>query len=170
MSTRDLAKVALGVGFLSVCSQISIPLPHVPITLQLFAITLLALSLRRIQAVWTTVIYILMGLLGLPIFAGFKGGLQSLLSPSFGFILGFAVYTAILSSQINRNNIIKFICSYIIFYCIGLSYLYFNLKYIMNIQTSLTLVLKSYWLIFIPTDFLSIFFAFKLASRLKVLK
>ncbi len=170
MTSRDLAKVALGVAFLSICSQISIPLPHVPITLQLFAITLIALSFSPIQSIWTITIYILMGLLGLPIFAGFKGGFQSILSPSFGFILGFAIYTAILSSNLFKNTVVKFICAYLVFYLIGLGYLYFNLKLILEINTSVSMILRAYWLVFIPTDIFSILFAKKISSRLKGFK
>ena len=86
-----MSRVALFTAFLTICAQISVPLPiGIPFTLQVFAVALLAFSLTPGEAVTTISVYIGMGLLGLPVFAGQRGGVIATVgSPTFGFILGF---------------------------------------------------------------------------------
>jgi len=90
LKTRDLAYIALAVALNAVCAFITIP-AIVPFTLQVFAVffTLEYLGGRRgAIAVW---IYLLCGAIGLPVFAGFRGGFSVLLSATGGFIMAFAV-------------------------------------------------------------------------------
>lgn len=91
--TWDLAIMGLGIALIAVCSWISIPMT-VPFTLQTFAVCLIAalLSLRR--GLWTVLCYILLGAVGAPVFAGFKGGFGALLGVTGGYIVGF-LFTAL---------------------------------------------------------------------------
>lgn len=71
-------------------SQISIPLPSgVPITLQTFAIALCGYLLGMKMGLLSTGLYIAMGAIGLPVFAGFSGSIYSLVGMTGGFIWGF---------------------------------------------------------------------------------
>lgn len=86
---RDALLVLAGVVVVAVLAQVTIPLPLVPITGQTLGVLLVgaALGSRRGAAALTT--YMVAGLAGAPVFAEFTGGPAMLLSPSFGFVIGF---------------------------------------------------------------------------------
>ena len=82
---------SLFAALLAVCSWISIPIPPVSFTLQTLG-ALLALGI--LGGKWGTVtifVYLLTGLVGLPVFAGFRGGAAALLDATGGFLWGFAL-------------------------------------------------------------------------------
>ena len=93
---KNILLVLGGVVFLSLMSQVIIPLPFtpVPISLGTFGVTLMALLYGRKLGTATIISYVVAGSLGAPIFAGFKSG--SLFSPTGGYILGYIVSTVIL--------------------------------------------------------------------------
>ena len=93
---KNILLVLGGVAFLSLMSQVIIPLPFtpVPISLGTFGVTLMALLYGRKLGTATILSYVAAGSLGAPIFAGFKSG--SLFSPTGGYILGYIVSTVIL--------------------------------------------------------------------------
>ena len=86
---RDAVLVLAGAAVVAVLAQVSIPLPLVPITGQTLGVLLVgaALGSRRGAAALAT--YMVAGLAGAPVFAEFTGGPAMLLSPSFGFVIGF---------------------------------------------------------------------------------
>ena len=69
----DLIYIAIGAALISICSWISIP-TAVPFTLQTFAVFLVLLLLGGERGTIATLIYILLGAVGVPVFAGFSGG------------------------------------------------------------------------------------------------
>ncbi|MCR5508773.1 MAG: biotin transporter BioY [Lachnospiraceae bacterium] len=87
---RDLCYVALFTALIAVLAQISIPLPGgVPMTLQTFAIPLAGLVLGPKRGTLAAVVYVLLGAVGVPVFAGFSGGLGIVLGMTGGFIVSF---------------------------------------------------------------------------------
>ena len=93
---KSIFLVLSGVIFLSIMSQLIIPLyfTPVPISLGSFGIILVALLYGRKLGTATVISYVAAGSLGAPIFAGFKAG--SLFSPTGGYIIGYIVATVIL--------------------------------------------------------------------------
>lgn len=85
----DAALVAAGALFVAALAQVEIPLQPVPITGQTLGVVVVgaALGARRGAASLTT--YLLAGLAGLPVFAGFTGSIAAVAKPTFGFIIGF---------------------------------------------------------------------------------
>jgi len=86
--TRSLIMISLSVALIAVCSWISVP-TAIPFTLQTFAIfTILGLLGGRLG---TTAIaaYLVMGLIGLPVFSGFSGGPAALFGATGGYLIGF---------------------------------------------------------------------------------
>ncbi|MGO0122323.1 biotin transporter BioY [Desulfothermobacter acidiphilus] len=81
----------LGAAFIGVAAQIRIPLPFtpVPITGQTFAILFLALLLGTRAGTLSSGFYVLLGTLGIPWFAGLKGGWSVLAGPTGGYLIGF---------------------------------------------------------------------------------
>lgn len=76
-------------ALLLVCSQLTIPLPMIPLTLQTLVVGLLASILPLRYSLQTILVYLLLGFIGLPVFANFKGGLGVLFSNTGGYLLGF---------------------------------------------------------------------------------
>ena len=85
--------IALGIAnlLLIACSQVRIPLPFtpVPITGQTLGVLLLGALLGSRYGTAVVSAYVLEGVVGLPVFAGWKGGITALLGPTGGYILGF---------------------------------------------------------------------------------
>lgn len=88
LRTRDLTYVALCAVLIAVCAWISIPAP-VPFTLQTFGIFAALTLLGGRRGCYAVAVYLLLGLVGLPVFAGFQGGAGTLLGVTGGYILGF---------------------------------------------------------------------------------
>ena len=90
-SVRDLTRVALMTAILAVCAWITIPIPKpfVQFTLQTFAVFMALITLGGRRGLYVTVVYLLMGAVGVPVFSGFRGGLSVLLDTTGGYIIGF---------------------------------------------------------------------------------
>ncbi len=92
---RTLAErlLVLGVAnlLLIACAQVRIPLPFtpVPITGQTLGVLLAGALLGSRCGMAVVAAYVVQGLIGLPVFAGWKGGVAALLGPTGGYILGF---------------------------------------------------------------------------------
>ena len=84
----DLTYMAVGAALIAVCSWISIP-STVPFTLQTFAVFCVLSLLGGKRGTVSIVIYILLGAVGMPVFAGFTGGIGILLGTTGGYIIGF---------------------------------------------------------------------------------
>ena len=86
--TLNLAYIATGAVLIAVCSWISIP-TAVPFTMQTFAVFAVLCMLGGLRGTASIVIYILLGVIGLPVFAGFQSGVAVILGVTGGYILGF---------------------------------------------------------------------------------
>lgn len=84
----DMTYIALFAVLITICAWISIPMT-VPFTLQTFAIFASLLILGGRRGTIAVGLYLLMGAVGLPVFAGFKGGLGILLGTTGGYVVGF---------------------------------------------------------------------------------
>lgn len=80
--------IALFGAVIAVCAFICIPVGTVPVTLQLFAVCISAGVLGRSGAI-SVLVYLLLGIVGLPVFSGFQAGASALAGPTGGFLLGF---------------------------------------------------------------------------------
>lgn len=86
------ARVALMAAVIAVLAQVAIPLPWgVPITGQLVGVFLAGAILGSRGGTWALVIYILLGVIGLPVFAQGKAGVGVLVGPTGGYIIGFVL-------------------------------------------------------------------------------
>jgi biotin transport system substrate-specific component len=88
MSTRNAAYIAMMAVILCVCSWLTIPFT-VPFTMQTFAVYCALLLLGGRRGLLAIGLYILLGLVGLPVFSGFRGGPGHLLGLTGGYIIGF---------------------------------------------------------------------------------
>lgn len=99
--------IVLGVAnlLLIACSQVRIPLPFtpVPITGQTFGVLLLGALLGSRYGTAVVSTYVLEGAIGLPVFAGWKGGFAALLGPTGGYIIGFIPATFVVGWLFERG-------------------------------------------------------------------
>ncbi len=155
---RDAVFIALFAALTAVGAFIKIPIPHVPFTLQTLMVMFAGLFLGSRRAALSQVLYLLLGLMGLPIFAQ-GGGPAYILQPSFGFLLGFIGGAFAIGKVLeNRNDLTlartlsALVLGQGIIYLFGLSYLYLNLNYILKKPLPLSSVVTIGFLVFIPGD------------------
>ncbi|AVK62038.1 BioY family transporter [Lactobacillus sp. CBA3605] len=89
------AELAVG---LALCSKITVPLGLIPLTGQTLAVGLIASLVPTVTGTWTIAIYLLLGLIGLPVFAGSTAGLAALFGPTGGYLWGFFLYVWIMGA------------------------------------------------------------------------
>ena len=100
-----MCQLALAACLLALFSQIKIDLPgYVPLTLQTFMVYVIALTFKPNNAFTACFVYLCMGAIGLPVFAGFHGGISSLVSYTGGYLFAFPImaYVISCSKHINR--------------------------------------------------------------------
>ena len=93
MKTLDMAYVAMFAAIIAVCSWISIP-ATVPFTLQTFGVFLAVGVLGGKRGTMAVLTYLLLGMIGVPVFSGFAGGIGYMLGSTGGYIVGF-IFTAL---------------------------------------------------------------------------
>ncbi len=124
MNIKQLTKMSICVALLCVSSIISFPLPFVPImiTAQTVIINLIALILKPKQATITVLVYILLGVCGLPVFSGATAGFGRLFGPTGGFILGFLIAAPLISFLKGKEN--SFIRYIVVTVLVGMPVIY----------------------------------------------
>ena len=115
MTIKRIAIDSIFLALLIVSSYISIPLSDISLTLQVLVVLLLALILPFIDAEIIIIVYILMGLFGIPVFANFSAGFSKIFMPSFGFIISFLFIPVVLKLisfiKINKK-LLKLVLNY----------------------------------------------------------
>lgn len=85
----DLVLISISAALITVCSWINIPFGPVPFTLQTLAILAVMLTTGGRRGTFAILVYLSLGLVGVPVFAGFKGGVSAFAGPTGGFLIGF---------------------------------------------------------------------------------
>lgn len=88
-TTKELILTALFAAIITVCAWISIPIGAVPITLHTFGVFCALCILGGRNGTFSFIVYLLLGMVGLPVFAGFKSGVGVILGPTGGYLLGY---------------------------------------------------------------------------------
>jgi biotin transport system substrate-specific component len=96
--------VLAGSALIALAAQVRIPLPFrpVPVTGQTFAVLLVAAALGRL-GLWSVIAYLIEGAMGLPVFAGGTFGVATIVGPTGGYLIGFALAAAIIGSAAERG-------------------------------------------------------------------
>ena len=168
LSIKEITRIDLFRAVTIVISQFSIPMPYgVPMTLQTFIIPLVAILLGKKEGTLVSVVYVLLGLIGLPVFAGFSGGLAIVLGPTGGFIISFPImaYLAGMAKESTRFSTSMFwlLMSACANYIVGMFYFSFVTS------SSLTVAFTACVLPFIPTAIIKIILIYFVAKKLSPL-
>ncbi|MCI9217707.1 biotin transporter BioY [Lachnospiraceae bacterium 42-17] len=108
LSVQEVCLVALCTAVMVIMAQISIPMPMgVPMTMQTFAVTLAAVVLGAKKGALSAFVYILLGAVGLPVLAGFTGGIQYFAGPTGGFLISFPLMAFVIGLGVDRFREVK---------------------------------------------------------------
>lgn len=171
-NARYAAYTGLFTTLITVGAFIKIPVPVIPFTLQFLFVALSGLLLGAKYGGLSVLIYVLLGLAGLPVFTA-GGGITYVLFPTFGYLLGFILcsfFTGIISSKMKaniKNYIIAAFCGLIILHITGIPYYYMISRYV--IQNSLTFkeIFLFCFVYTVPGDFLLCMLSARIALKLK---
>lgn len=158
LKTSNLILCALFVALIAVGAFIRIPVPVVPFTLQFLFTMLAGLLLGGKLGALTVCIYIVMGLMGLPVFAEGSGPAY-VLKPSFGYIIGFAVaayVTGAIANKVSRPSYKRlfaavFIGLAIVYLC-GMVYYYLMSNFYLGTPIGLWPLFLYCFLLAVPGD------------------
>ncbi len=155
---------------------IRIPMFPVPFTLQTLFVYLSALFLRTRKAVLSQVLFLVIGLAGIPVFAK-GGGPAYILQPSFGYLAAFPLSVYICGKIFSKNKNhsfprLLFACasSVLVILGVGSLYLYFNLSYIIDTSISFSKIFVTGFLVFLPAEVLKCFIAVWIYRKLEKIK
>lgn len=130
--SENIIFCALFTAIIAVFAQITIPTPFFPITLQTFGIALCGYTLGTKKASLSVITYILIGILGLPVFSGFCGGFHHLTDPAGGFVVGFLPLAIFCGFSLKfSGNFKKLLIGFLgiaVMYCFGIAYFCFLTK------------------------------------------
>lgn len=170
--TRTITLCALMVALIAAGAFLRIPIPVVPFTLQFLFTMLAGLLLGGKLGFLSVMVYICMGLMGLPIFAE-GGGPAYLLKPSFGYIIGFAIaayVTGSIANQVSHPNYPRLLVANFIglgiVYLFGMGYYYLLSNFYLGTPIGLWALFLYCFLLAVPGDILLCLLGAVLAKRL----
>ena len=148
LTVKEIIITALFTALMIVGAFIRIPFPFLPVTFQTFICALAGMILGPRLGALSMTVYMLLGLAGVPVFAG-GGGFPYIFKPSFGFILGFVAGAYVIGAVSMRlgkpafmNNVKAMMAGLITIYSIGILYMLLIMKvYLGNQDTGLLLIM-----------------------------
>ena len=173
ISTQELVLGGVFTTLIAVGAFIKIPVPVVPFTLQFLFTMLAGLLLGGRRGAMSVGVYILLGLIGLPIFAE-GGGFWYILKPSFGYLLGFMLAAYVTGRMVERRarlstgwvTAVNFLGLFIV-YAAGMIYYYVICNYVIDTPIALGPLFLYCFVLAVPGDICLCFLAAELARRLK---
>ena len=166
MKTRDMIFTAVFAAVLCAVSPFVIPIGPIPLSLASFAVYLAAAVLNWKYGTLSVVIYVALGLVGLPVFSGFTGGLPKLIGPTGGFIVGYILAALVIGLILARSHHKKWLypaamaIGTVVLYVCGLSW------YVYVTGSTLTAAFVACVVPFLPGDAVKIILASVIAPRL----
>lgn len=161
MKTRNLLFIALFTALTTIGAFIRIPTPLSSFTLQVLFTCMAGVLLGAKCGAISQLIYVLLGLIGIPIFTT-GGGFNYILNPTFGFLLGLipmAAIVGLLSKKLDYSFggiCIACLAGLTALYAIGIPYMHLIITLYLNKPYTLINTIYSGMLIFLPWDFLKI--------------
>ncbi|AKL94308.1 biotin transporter BioY [Clostridium aceticum] len=168
ITVKDLTYVAIFSALIGISSYISIPTPfsEVPITAQTLVVMLAGSVLTIKQGFLSGIVYILLGAIGAPVFAGGRAGISVLVGSSGGYIISYPIAIAVIAhlrgsgTHWLRLGVVNILGGIIVIYAFGITWL--------SIVTGMGLAqaFQVGALLFIPGDLLKVLIATPLAIKL----
>ena len=169
--TKEMCLCALFTALICAGAFIKIPTPLLPVTLQTLFVTLAGLLLGGKKGAICVGIYVLTGLVGLPVFAE-GGGFSYVLKPSFGYILGF-ILSAFITGKISekkstfRDLLFSSFAGMVAVYAVGIVYFYFISTFYLGKEIEIRDLFLYCFLLTLPGDVVMCVLASTVGKRLK---
>lgn len=170
--TRDLMLCAMFTALTAIGAFIRIPIPIMPFTLQITFTTLAGLLLGSKKGAVSVGVYVLMGLIGIPVFTQ-GGGLGYIAKPSFGFLIGFiigAYITGLISERKTNPSygriILASISGMMCVYIVGTIYFYIICNYIINTPVTIFTATISCFVLVAPGNLILTILSAVIAKRI----
>lgn len=169
--TLELVYIAIFAVLIAICSWISIP-TTVPFTMQTFAIFLTLLLLGGKRGTIAVIVYLLLGAVGAPVFAGFSGGFGILIGTTGGYLIGFIAITLLYWVAIKNpeeQRVLTFVILILgLIICYAFGTIWFITIYTSNVGSVGIFTALSWCVIpYIIPDLIKLALAYKLAERLR---
>ena len=171
--SNDVVLVSLFAALTAVGAFLKIPIPHVPLTMQTLMVMFAGLVLGSRLGALSQFLYLVTGLLGLPIFAQ-GGGPGYVMQPSFGFLIGFIAGAYVIGKitegkeEIGLSRLLAaLILGQLAIYVFGITYLFINLNHILKKPASFFTVMKIGFLFFLPGDILKTLLAITVLAPIR---
>lgn len=170
---RNLILCAMFAALTAVGAFIKIPVPLVPVTLQLTFVTLAGYILGAKNGMISVLIYIALGLIGIPVFTE-GGGIGYVLRPTFGYIIGFAL-GAFVTGLIARKKqqtasyprlLAAGFAGLVVIYVMGILYYYLISRFYLGSDITVRTVLLYCFVLVVPGDIALTFVAALAAKRI----
>ena len=160
MKTRSLILTALFAALTAVGAFLKIPFPLSAITLQFFFTAMAGTLLGKKYGALSQAVYVLLGLVGVPIFA-LGGGFSYVFQPTFGFLLGLIPSAWVIGSLARRprtfwRSVTAMLAGLAVLYAIGVPYMALIANAYLGKGLTFWQVLKNGMLIYLPGDMLKI--------------
>lgn len=177
VSTLDLTLCGFFAALIAIGAFIRIAIPVEPyamhFTMQWFVVLMAGLLLGRKRAAMSVCVYLVIGLVGVPVFAS-GGGPAYLIRPTFGFLLGFALAAYIIGLMMEKKGkpsfvwtLISSLAGLIAYYAVGILYFYFISNYVINVPVGWGLVMINCCLLTIFQDALLCVLAVLVSRRMR---
>lgn len=122
MKIHDMTQIAIASALLASIGSIAIPIGPVPITLQMLGIMTVASVLGAKKGGLAVIVYLLLGLIGLPVLSG-SGGLAPFVGPTVGYLLAFPIAAFLIGWSSERHRSFPALIGYNVLFGLGLVYL-----------------------------------------------
>ena len=173
-NTRSIILCGLFAALIAVGAFIKIPFGPAPFTFQVLFVVLSGLLLGSKMALTSVLVYIAIGLSGIPVFAG-GGGINYVIHPTFGYLIGFSLAAFIIgyfAERMKEYGIVRMLLvsflGVLAAYTCGLIYFYIISNYVISNPIGVKALLWSCFAIFIPGDIIKCIVSVLLARRLNM--
>ena len=169
LGIRQMAMIGVMTAVTCIAAPFSIPIPvsPVPLSLTTFILYLSVYILGTRNAFISYVIYLLLGMVGLPVFNGFSGGVQKLVGPTGGYLIGYlflVFFTGLFVEKFPNKIPMYFVGGIIgIIVCYALGTVWFVLQYKVGFLEALTMCVFPY----IPMDLVKLVAAVIIGSQVR---
>lgn len=178
IKTKTLVTNAILLTILIISSFLKVQIFTIPFTMQLLVVILISLLTKTINGFIVLLTYLIMGLIGIPIFAN-GGGIGYLANPSFGYLLGFLFMPFIINrfrkllkkliSNPFMNNLISSLIGLLFLYWISINYAIVLFNLLLEENKSLRILIKLQIMPYILIDLLKVLLACYIVSSFKII-
>ncbi len=169
MKTKAMTLIGLVTALLCIVGPVTVVLPisPIPVSLTTFGICLAGYVLGMKRSTISCLLYLFMGMIGLPIFSGFSGGIGKLLGPTGGYLLGYVVLALVSGFFIERWPTMRIIHGAGMVLGTGICYLFGTIWLMIHSDMTFYAALTVGVLPFLPGDILKVVVALILGPMLR---